>query len=52
MAAAQELLTTAGELEGLVVGVAPFPLGGGRLVEALNALSIARSVRGRRPSGG
>ncbi len=40
LAAAQELLTTAVELEGLVAGVAPFPLGGGRLVEALNALSM------------
>jgi signal transduction histidine kinase len=40
MAAAQELSTTAEELEGLVAGVAPFPLGGGRLVEALSALSV------------
>ena len=39
LAAAQELSTTAEELEGLVAGVAPFPLGGGRLVEALSALS-------------
>ena len=40
MAAAQELSATTEELEGLVAGVAPFPLGGGRLVEALNALSV------------
>ena len=39
LAAARELVTTAVELEELVAGVAPFPLGGGRLVDALNALS-------------
>lgn len=43
-AASQELSATAVELEGLVAGVAPFPLGGGRLVEALNALSARSPV--------
>jgi signal transduction histidine kinase len=44
LAAARELVTTAAELEGLVAGVPPFPLGDGRLVEALHALATHAPV--------